>query len=154
MIIFGFLFSAVASYMAGIVGSPNNPISGVTIATILFSSLILLMLLGENSTKGAASAILIGSVVCCASAIGGDNLQDLKTGHIVGATPWKQQIMQMVGVLSAAAVLGLVLNILHTAYTIGSDTLPAPQATLMQSVAEGVFAKNLPWNMARSNREN
>ena len=147
MMIFGFLFSAVASYMAGVVGSSNNPISGVTIATILFSSLLLLALLGTGSVQGAAAAILIGAVVCCAASIGGDNLQDLKTGHIVGATPWKQQIMQVIGVLSAAIVLGLVLDILHTAYTIGSPTLSAPQATLMRSVAEGVFQGNLPWTM-------
>ena len=101
----------------------------------------------DSGIKGAASAILIGSVVCCAAAIGGDNLQDLKTGHIIGATPWKQQIMQIIGTLSASITLGIVLNILHTAYTIGSDNLPAPQATLMKSVAEGVFSGNLPWNM-------
>jgi putative OPT family oligopeptide transporter len=147
MMIFGFLFSAVAAYMAGIVGSSNNPISGVTIATILFSSLLLLSLLGKDSDVGASAAIMIGAVVCCAAAIGGDNLQDLKTGHIVGATPWKQQIMQIVGVLSAAVILGLVLDILHTAYTIGSPTLSAPQATLMKSVADGVFTGNLPWAM-------
>ncbi len=147
MMIFGFLFSAVASYMAGVVGSSNNPISGVTIATILFSSLLLLALLGAGSVKGAAAAILIGAVVCCAASIGGDNLQDLKTGHILGATPWKQQIMQIVGTISAAVVLGLVLDILHTAYTIGSPALSAPQATLMRSVAEGVFHGNLPWTM-------
>ncbi len=146
MMVFGFLFSAVAAYMAGMVGSSNNPISGVTIATILFSSLLLLLLLGENSDVGAPAAIMIGAVVCCAAAIGGDNLQDLKTGHIVGATPWKQQVMQIVGTVSAALVLGLVLDILHTAYTIGSPTLSAPQATLMKSVAEGVFKGNLPWN--------
>jgi len=147
MMVFGFLFSAVAAYMAGMVGSSNNPISGVTIATILFSSLLLLLLLGENSDVGAPAAIMIGAVVCCAAAIGGDNLQDLKTGHIVGATPWKQQVMQLVGTVSAALVLGLVLDILHTAYTIGSPTLSAPQATLMRSVADGVFTGNLPWTM-------
>ena len=147
MMIFGFLFSAVAAYMAGMVGSSNNPISGVTIATILFSSLLLLLLLGENSNVGAPAAIMIGAVVCCAAAIGGDNLQDLKTGHIVGATPWKQQVMQIIGTLSAALVLGLVLDILHTAYIIGSPTLSAPQATLMKSVADGVFTGNLPWTM-------
>ena len=147
MMVFGFLFSAVAAYMAGMVGSSNNPISGVTIATILFSSLLLLLLLGENSDVGAPAAIMIGAVVCCAAAIGGDNLQDLKTGHIVGATPWKQQVMQIVGTVSAALVLGLVLDILHTAYIIGSPTLSAPQATLMKSVADGVFNGNLPWTM-------
>ena len=111
MMVFGFLFSAVAAYMAGMVGSSNNPISGVTIATILFASLLLLSLLGEDSDVGASAAIMIGAVVCCAAAIGGDNLQDLKTGYLLGATPWKQQIMQIVGVLSAAVVLGLVLDL-------------------------------------------
>ena len=146
MMVFGFLFSAVAGYMAGVVGSSNNPISGVTIATILFSSMLLLALLGTGSGVGAAGAIMVGAVVCCAAAIGGDNMQDLKTGQLVGATPWKQQVMQIVGTLSAAIVLGLVLDILHTAYTIGSSTLSAPQATLMKSVADGVFSNNLPWN--------
>ncbi|MAN41658.1 MAG: oligopeptide transporter, OPT family [Candidatus Marinimicrobia bacterium] len=145
MMIFGFLFSAVAAYMAGVVGSSNNPISGVTIATILFTSILLLALLGTGSGVGAASAIMVGAVVCCAAAIGGDNLQDLKAGQIVGATPWKQQVMQIVGTISSAIVLGLVLDILHTAYTIGSPTLSAPQATLMKSVADGVFNGNLPW---------
>ena len=146
LMIFGFLFSAVAAYMAGVVGSSNNPISGVTIATILFSSLLLLFLLGSDNNAGSAGAIMVGAIVCCAAAIGGDNLQDLKTGYIVGATPWKQQIMQVIGVLSSAIVLGLVLDILHTAYTIGSPSLSAPQATLMKSVADGVFSGNLPWN--------
>ena len=145
MMVFGFLFSAVAAYMAGVVGSSNNPVSGVTIATILFSSLLLLALLGTGSGVGAAGAIMVGAVVCCAAAIGGDNMQDLKAGHIVGATPWKQQVMQVVGTVSAAVVLGLVLDILHTAYTIVSPTLSAPQATLMKSVADGVFTGDLPW---------
>jgi len=147
MMVFGFFFSAVAAYMAGVVGSSNNPISGVTVATVLFASLLLLAILGAGSLQGAAAAIMVGAVVCNAAAIGGDNLQDLKTGHIVGATPWKQQVMQVIGVLSAAIVLGLVLDILHTAYTIGSPTLSAPQATLMKAVAEGVFQGNLRWDM-------
>ncbi len=146
MVVFGFLFSSVAAYMAGVVGSSNNPISGVTIATILFSSLLLLALMGAGSMEGAAGSILIGAVVCAAASIGGDNMQDLKTGYLLGATPWKQQVMQIVGTISAALVLGFVLDILHTAYTIGSTDLPAPQATLMKSVAEGVFQGNLPWN--------
>ncbi|MBT3254398.1 MAG: oligopeptide transporter, OPT family [Candidatus Marinimicrobia bacterium] len=147
MMVFGFFFSAVAAYMAGVVGSSNNPISGVTVATVLFASLLLLAILGSGSLQGAAAAIMVGAVVCNAAAIGGDNLQDLKTGHLVGATPWKQQVMQVIGVLSAAIVLGVVLDILHTAYTIGSPTLSAPQATLMKAVAEGVFQGNLPWDM-------
>jgi len=147
MLIFGFLFSAVAAYMAGVVGSSNNPISGVTIATILFSSLFIISFFDIDSSKGAAAAILIGAVVCCAAAIGGDNLQDLKTGNIVGATPWKQQLMQLVGVVSAALTLGIVLTLLHEAYGIGSSDLPAPQAVLMTNVANGVCAGNLEWGM-------
>ena len=147
MLIFGFLFSAVAAYMAGVVGSSNNPISGVTIATILFSSLLIITFFDIDSSKGAAAAILIGAVVCCAAAIGGDNLQDLKTGNIVGATPWKQQLMQLVGVVSAALTLGIVLTLLHEAYGIGSSDLPAPQAVLMTNVANGVFSGNLEWGM-------
>jgi len=153
MLIAGFLFSAVAAYMAGLVGSSNNPISGVTIATILFSSLMLLAFLGTGSAKGPAAAIFIGAVVACAAAIGGDNMQDLKAGYLVGATPWKQQVMQMIGVVTAAFVLGPVLLLIENAYGIGVPTeahpnpLAAPQATLMASVAEGVFKQNLPWGM-------
>jgi putative OPT family oligopeptide transporter len=153
MLIAGFLFSAVAAYMAGLVGSSNNPISGVTIATILFSSLLLLALLGTGSAKGPAAAIFIGAVVACAAAIGGDNMQDLKAGFLVGATPWKQQVMQIIGVITAAFVLGPVLILIINAYGIGVPTeahpapLAAPQATLMASVAVGVFNRNLPWGM-------
>ena len=147
MCVFGFLFSAVAAYMAGVVGSSNNPISGVTIATILFSSLLIVTFFSTGSSEGAEAAILIGSVVCCAAAIGGDNLQDLKTGNIVGATPWKQQLMQLVGVVSAAMSLGIVLILLHEAYGIGGPDLPAPQAVLMTNVAKGVFAGDLEWAM-------
>ena len=147
MCIFGFLFSAVAAYMAGVVGSSNNPISGVTIATILFSSLLIVTFFNTESSEGAAAAILIGAVVCWAAAIGGDNLQDLKTGNIVGATPWKQQLMQLVGVISSAMTLGIVLILLHEAYGIGGPDLPAPQAVLMTNVAKGVFAGDLEWGM-------
>ncbi len=147
MVIAGFLFSAVAGYMAGLVGSSNNPISGVTIATILTAALILLALLGSGAEKGPAAAIMIGAVVCCAAAIAGDNMQDLKSGNILGATPRNQQIMQMVGVIAAALSLPLVLQLLNSAYGIGSDTLPAPQAALMESVAVGIFQGGLPWNM-------
>jgi uncharacterized oligopeptide transporter (OPT) family protein len=152
MLIAGFLFSAVASYMAGLVGSSNNPISGVTIATLLTSALLLLAL-GTDSATGPAAAILIGAVVCCAAAIGGDNMQDLKAGRILGATPYKQQIMQAVGVLAAALVMAPVLSALLRAYGIGEITVPgqepleAPQASLMQSVAVGVFEMNLPWTL-------
>jgi putative OPT family oligopeptide transporter len=153
MLVAGFLFSAVASYMAGLVGSSNNPISGVTIATLLTSALLLLFLLGSDNPVGPAAAIMIGAVVCCAAVIGGDNMQDLKAGHILGATPRKQQIMQIIGVVSAALVMAPVLSLLLHAYGIVDPVSPdrpalaAPQATLMASVARGVFARDLPWNM-------
>ncbi len=152
MIIAGFLFSAVAGYMAGLVGSSNNPISGVTIATILTSSLILLALMGKDSASGPVAAIMIGAVTCCAAAIAGDNLQDLKAGYLVGATPRSQQIMLMVGVAAAALALPAILNLLNTAYGIGAQSgrenfLAAPQASLMESVARGVFKGGLPWTM-------
>ncbi|MGE0591616.1 MAG: OPT family oligopeptide transporter [Vicinamibacterales bacterium] len=152
MLVAGFLFSAVAGYMAGLVGSSNNPLSGVTIATVLTSAL-LLSLLGTGSAVGPAAAILIGAVVACAGAIAGDNLQDLKAGQIVGATPFRQQIMQVVGVCAASVVMAPVLTLLMTAYGIGVPTaehpapLAAPQATLMAAVAGGVFGGGLPWDM-------
>jgi putative OPT family oligopeptide transporter len=148
-----FLFSAVAAYMAGVVGSSNSPISGVTIATILCSALLLLAVLGRGNPAGPAAAILIGGVVCCAAAIAGDNLQDLKSGRIVGATPYKQQLMNTVGIIAAALVMAPTLTLLLNAYGIGAPTpehpkpLPAPQATLMASVARGVFQGGLPINM-------
>ncbi len=146
MVVAGFLFSAVAGYMAGLVGSSNNPISGVTIATILATSLILLALMGTGSEVGPAGAILVGAVVCCAAAIAGDNMQDLKAGNLLGATPYKQQGMQMIGVVAAALTLPLTMNLLNTSYGFGPGTpLLAPQATLMKSVAEGVFGGDLPW---------
>ncbi len=146
MVVAGFLFSAVAGYMAGLVGSSNNPISGVTIATILATSLILVALMGTGSEVGPAGAILVGAVVCCAAAIAGDNMQDLKAGNILGATPYKQQAMQMIGVLAAALTLPLTMNLLNTSYGFGPGTpLLAPQATLMKSVAGGVFGGDLPW---------
>ena len=153
MVITGFLFSSVAAYMAGLVGSSNNPISGITIATILFTSLLLVWLMGGDAIGGPAAAIMVGAVVCCAAAIAGDNLQDLKAGYIVGATPWRQQFMQGLGVISAVLVMAPILNLLLQAYGLGAPTpeqpnaLLAPQATLMASVAEGVFGAGLPWNM-------
>ena len=155
MVTTGFLFSAVAAYMAGLVGSSNNPVSGVTIATILFSSLLMLWLVGKGDATAPAAVILIGAVVCCAAAIGGDNMQDLKAGRMVGSTPYKQQIMQVVGVVSATFVLAPILNWLLEAYGIGArtaenpDALLAPQATLMASVAQGILGtdQDLPWGM-------
>ena len=153
MIVAGFLFVSVSAYMAGIVGSSNNPVSGLTIATILFAALVLVLLLGRDSPIGAVAAIMIGAVVCCAACIGGDNLQDLKCGFMLGATPWKQQLMLAVGAVSSALVMAPVLSLLAQAYGIGVPTeshpnpLLAPQANLMASVARGIFGGELPWTM-------
>ena len=151
MALAAFLFSSVAAYMAGLVGSSSNPVSGVTIATIMVASLLLLLFMGAGHPAGPAATLVIGAVVCCAAAMGGDNLQDLKTGHLVGATPWKQQIMQIVGVLTGAVVLVPVLSLLQAKYGIGEPTaghahpLSAPQATLMASLTRSVFGAGLPW---------
>lgn len=160
MLVAGFLFAAVAGYMAGLVGSSNNPISGVTISTILFASLVLLLFMGHGNPAGPAAAILIGAVVCCAASIAGDNLQDLKAGYLVGSTPWKQEFMLIVGVLSSALVIAPVLKVLNLKYGVGvpmnadaawmaahPNPLAAPQATLMASVSKGVFMGGLPWAM-------
>jgi putative OPT family oligopeptide transporter len=153
MIVAGFLFCSVSAYMAGLVGSSNNPVSGITIATILFSAVMLLLMMGPDSTIGPVAAVMIGAVVCCAACIAGDNLQDLKCGHIVGATPWRQQVMLAIGAASSALVMAPVLNLLADAYGIGIATeahpkpLPAPQATLMASVSKGMFGGELPWDM-------
>jgi putative OPT family oligopeptide transporter len=153
MVVAGFLFVSVSGYLAGLVGSSNNPVSGITIATILFASVVLLLLLGRDSPIGAVAAIMIGAVVCCAAAVGGDNLQDLKAGYLVGATPWKQQLMLGIGAFSCALIMAPVLNLLAEAYGIGPATpehplsLNAPQATLMASVAKGMFGGELPWDM-------
>jgi len=146
VIVAGFLFSAVASYMAGLVGSSNNPVSGITISTILVSAGLLLVM-GVDSKAGPIAAILIGGVLCCASPIGAANLQDPKCVPLVGATPWKQQTMQIIGVVVAAVAMAPILNILNNAYHIGSPGLSAPQANLMGTVANGVFAGGLPWTI-------
>lgn len=151
MLLTGFLFSAVAGYMAGLVGSSNNPISGVTIATVLISALLLLFLMGKEAENGPPAAIIIGGVVCCAAAIAGDNMQDLKTGYILKNTPWKQQVAQMIGTVSAAFVMAPVLVLLYKAYGFAGHTsakegaLAAPQANLMSAVAKQVFEGNVPW---------
>jgi putative OPT family oligopeptide transporter len=153
MIVAGFLFCSVSAYMAGLVGSSNNPVSGITIATILFSSVMLLLMMGPDSEIGPVAAVMIGAVVCCAACIAGDNLQDLKCGYIVGATPWRQQVMLAIGAVSSALVMAPVLNLLADAYGIGIATeakpnpLAAPQATLMAAVSKGMFGGELPWDM-------
>jgi putative OPT family oligopeptide transporter len=154
MVVAGFLFCAVSAYMAGLVGSSNNPVSGITIATILFAALVLLGFLGKDSTIGPVAAVMIGAVVCCAACVAGDNLQDLKAGYLVGATPWKQQVMLAVGSISCAMIMAPTLNLLAEAYGIGGAPteqhprpLQAPQANLMASVANGMFGGKLPWDM-------
>jgi len=162
MIAAGFLFVSVSGYLAGLIGSSNNPVSGITISTILFASAVLVLLLGRSGLApvgaggaplGAVAAIMIGAVVCCAAAVGGDNLQDLKAGYLVGATPWKQQLMLGIGAFSCALIMAPVLNLLAHAYGIGAPTpehpnsLAAPQANLMASVARGLFGGQLPWSM-------
>lgn len=153
MIVAGFLFCSVSAYMAGLVGSSNNPVSGITIATILFSAVMLLLMMGPDSEIGPVAAVMIGAVVCCAACIAGDNLQDLKCGYIVGATPWRQQVMLAIGAVSSALVMAPVLNLLADAYGIGIATeakpnpLAAPQATLMAAVSKGMFGGELPWDM-------
>ncbi len=153
MIVAGFLFSSVSGYMAGLVGSSNNPVSGITICTILFASLVLMWMVGSNSSIGAVAVVFIGAVVCNAAAVAGDNLQDLKAGQLIGATPWRQQVMLGVGVIASAAVMAPVMNVLQFAYGIGEPAhpgvkaLPAPQANLVKSVAEGMFGGTLPSGM-------
>lgn len=153
MVVAGFLFCSVSAYMAGLVGSSNNPVSGITIATILFASLVLILLMGRDAPLGPIAAIMIGAVVCCAASVAGDNLQDLKAGQIVGATPWRQQVMLAIGAVSCALIMAPVLNLLAKAYGIGvpsaahPDPLLAPQATLMASVSKGMFGGELPWGM-------
>ena len=146
ILIFGFFFATVSSRMVGLVGSSNNPVSGMAIATLLISTL-LLKVTGNGGASGMVSAIMVGTVICVIAAIAGDISQDLKTGYIVGATPKKQQIGEIVGVIASGIAIAFVLNLLNTAWGFGTAELPAPQATLMKLVVEGVMGGNLPWNL-------
>ena len=146
VVIFGFFFATVSSRMVGLVGSSNNPVSGMAIATLLIATLIL-KVTGAQGAAGMASAIAIGSIICIVSAIAGDTSQDLKTGYILGATPKKQQIGEILGVTAAALAIGGTLYILDSAWGFGSDELGAPQATLMKLIIEGVMGGNLPWGL-------
>jgi putative OPT family oligopeptide transporter len=147
IVVFTFFFVTVSSRIVGLIGTSSNPVSGMTIAALLATSLIFVAL-GKAGEPGARVAVLaVGAVVCVAAAVAGDASQDLKTGFLVGATPWKQQTGEMIGVLTSATTMGAVLILLHGSYGIGSDTLPAPQATLMSIVIEGVLSAELPWNL-------
>ena len=149
IIVFGFFFATVSSRMVGLVGSSNNPVSGMTIATLLLAA-VLLKQTGNTGTSGMIAAIAIGSVICIIAAMAGDTSQDLKTGYIVGATPVLQQVGELIGALAAAVTIGGVLYLLNAAWGYGSTELPAPQATLMKMVVEGVMGGNLPWTLVLS----
>ena len=144
IVIFGFFFATVSSRMVGIVGSSNNPVSGMAIATLLIATLIL-KLTGSTGGVGMQSAIAIGSIICIVAAISGDTSQDLKTGYLLGATPKKQQYAEIIGVVASALAIGGTLYLLDKAWGFGSEQLAAPQATLMKLIVEGVMDANLPW---------
>ena len=146
IVVFGFFFATVSSRMVGLVGSSNNPVSGMAIATLLIATLIL-KVTGADGIAGMSSAIAIGSIICIVSAIAGDTSQDLKTGYILGATPRKQQIGEIIGVVAAALAIGGTLYLLDSAWGFGSDELGAPQATLMKLIVEGVMGGDLPWGL-------
>ena len=146
VVIFGFFFATVSSRMVGLVGSSNNPVSGMGIATLLIATVIL-KLTGDSGVDGMRSAIAIGSIICIVAAIAGDTSQDLKTGYILGATPKKQQIGEVIGVIAAALAIGGTLYLLDSAWGFGTDALAAPQATLMKMIIEGVMDNNLPWGL-------
>ena len=144
IVVFGFFFATVSSRMVGLVGSSNNPVSGMTIATLLFSTLII-KVTGDTGIHGMVGAIAIGSVICIVAAMAGDTSQDLKTGFLLGATPRRQQIGELIGAVVSAFTIGGVLLLLNHAWTFGSEALSAPQATLMKMITEGVMNGNLPW---------
>jgi putative OPT family oligopeptide transporter len=144
-ILFAFIASAIAGYMAGLVGSSNNPTSGVTVSVLLITSLILLGFGLSGSVGAYGIAILIAAVIACCAAISGDVLQSMTAGQMIGATPYKQQLAELVGIFAAAPVLALVVSALHKAYTIGSTNLPAPQAFLMSGVVRGVLGGEMVW---------
>ncbi len=144
--LFGFFFVAVSARIVGLIGSSSNPISGMTIAALLATSIIF-KLLGWTGEEGQAAALAVGAIVCISAAIAGDTSQDLKTGFLVGATPWRQQLGELVGVLTSAAVIGFVVLKLDEGVGIGSAELSAPQATLMSMVVKGVLSGDLPYSL-------
>lgn len=146
IVIFGFFFATVSSRMVGLVGSSNNPVSGMAIATLLIATMAIKGS-GKTGIDGMTAAIAIGSVICIIAAIAGDASQDLKTGYIVGATPKKQQIGEILGAVVAAFAIGGVMYLLHAAWGFGSEAIPAPQASLMKMVVEGVMGGTLPWTL-------
>lgn len=146
VVIFGFFFATVSSRMVGLVGSSNNPVSGMAIATLLIATIVL-KATGDGGIHGMQGAIAIGSIICIVAAIAGDTSQDLKTGYLLGSTPKKQQIGEIIGVVASALAIGATLYLLDQAWGFGTEELAAPQATLMKMIIEGVMENNLPWGL-------
>lgn len=142
--LFGFFFATVSSRIVGLIGNSSNPVSGMTLATLIFAAFIY-KFLGYRSDASILSVFIVGSIVCIIIAIAGDTSQDLKTGYLVGATPYKQQIGELIGVVTMSVVLGAVLFLFDMAWGFGSHELPAPQATLVKVIVEGVIDGRLPW---------
>lgn len=146
VVIFGFFFAAVSSRMVGLIGSSNNPVSGMAIATLLATT-VLLKVTGTAGTKGMVGAIAIGGIICVVAAIAGDTSQDLKTGFLVGATPKKQQVGEIIGVIASAISIGYVLDLLNRAWGFGGTEIPAPQGMMMKMIVEGIMNAQLPWGL-------
>ena len=144
MVVLGFLFAAVAGYLVALIGSSNNPISGLTLSALLISA-VLMVFMGLTDVHGVAAVLAVAGVVCCAAGIAGDMMQDLKVGHILGGTPWRMEVGELFGVFVAAMVLAWPLMALHKVYTIGSAALPAPQAGLMALMANGIVGGEMAW---------
>ena len=146
IVIFGFFFATVSSRMVGMIGSSNNPVSGMAIATLLISTMVI-KASGQTGIDGMKAAIAIGSVICIIAAIAGDTSQDLKTGYLLGATPKTQQIGELIGVVASGLAIGGVLYLLDAAWGYGGAEVPAPQAGLMKMIVEGIMGGNLPWTL-------
>ena len=146
IVVFGFFFATVSSRMVGLVGSSNNPVSGMAIATLLIATFAIKSS-GKTGIDGMTAAIAVGSVICIIAAIAGDTSQDLKTGYLLGATPKKQQMGEMLGVVVSGLAIGGVLYLLNAAWGYGTAEIPAPQAQLMKMIVEGIMGGNLPWGL-------
>lgn len=144
MLVLGLLFAAVAGYLVGLVGNSNNPISGLTLSALVISAL-LMVLMGVTGVHGVAGVLGVAGVVCCAAGVAGDMMQDLKVGHLLGGTPWRMEVAEIIGVIAAALALPAVLAALDTVYTIGSAELPAPQAGLMALMSQGIVGGEMAW---------
>ncbi|HSN57437.1 MAG TPA: oligopeptide transporter, OPT family [Candidatus Sulfomarinibacteraceae bacterium] len=144
MLALGILFAAVAGYLVGLVGNSNNPISGLTLSALVISA-VLMVLMGVTGVHGLAAVLGVSGVVCCAAGVAGDMMQDFKVGHILGGTPWRMQVGELIGVVAAALTMPVLLMVLDSAYTIGSAELPAPQAGLMALMAKGIVGGDMAW---------